>query len=60
MAIFINVVLPGGEAAAVTAAIAAYAMIVLGPATFNATAGAPGEAAMAEEIAACRSWLQAQ
>ena len=24
------------------------------------TAGAPGEAAMAEEIAACRSWLQAQ
>ena len=36
MAIFINVVLPGGEAAAVTAAIAAYAMIVLGTATFNA------------------------
>ena len=36
IAIFINVVLPGGEAAAVTAAIAAYAMIVLGTATFNA------------------------
>ena len=36
LAIFINVVMPGGTAEAVTAALVAYAMIVLGTATFNA------------------------
>lgn len=36
MAIFINVVMPGGTSEAVTAALAAYALIVLGTATFNA------------------------
>ena len=36
MAIFINVVLPGGTGEAVAAAIAAYALIVLGTALFNA------------------------
>ena len=36
IAIFINVVLPGGTPEAVSAAIAAYALIVLGTATFNA------------------------
>ena len=36
IAIFINVVLPGGTPEAVMAAIAAYALIVLGTATFNA------------------------
>lgn len=36
IAIFINVVMPGGTAEAVAAAIAAYAAIVLGTAAFNA------------------------
>ena len=36
IAIFINVVLPGGSSEAITAALVSYALIVLGTATFNA------------------------